>query len=238
MAEANVLDKGYVRMLEFMGGDAGVLLAARVSFAQGLKTEAKDKKLIFYLLQHNHMTPFEHAVFKFHVKCPIFVMRQWIRHRMASYNEWSLRYSETPEEFYVPAEMRIQDTKNKQGSLEAAGKLDQKAALAQYKDAIELSFKTYRSFIDQGVAREMARMVLPTALYTQFYWTINARSLMNFILLRAEAHAQWETQVYAQAIAAMFKEKMPWTWEAFLRFVWKGGNPILDAEKSRLIDVK
>ncbi|MBI2069542.1 MAG: FAD-dependent thymidylate synthase [Elusimicrobia bacterium] len=231
--EENVLDKGFIRLIEFMGGDPAVVLGARVSYAQGLKGDEKDKKLVFYLMQHSHMTPFEQAVLKFHVKCPIFVMRQWIRHRIGSFNEHSARYSEMADEFYIPAEFRKQDVKNKQGSLAAGAEIDQKEALAEYTRTIGQTYATYQSLIAAGAAREMARMVLPTALYTQFYWTVNARSLMNFILLRAEGHAQWEIQQYALALAKFFKMRMPWTWEAFLRFTWKGGNPVLDQEKAQ-----
>lgn len=234
--EEKVLDKGFVRLIEYMGGDAAVVLGARVSYAQGHKGDEKDKKLVFYLMKHHHMTPFEQSVFKFHAKVPIFVMRQWIRHRVGSFNEWSLRYSETPDEFYIPSEFRKQDLKNKQGSLVAGAEIDQQKVREEYIRTIEQTFTTYQNLITAGAAREMARMVLPTALYTQFYWTVNARSLMNFILLRAESHAQWEIQQYAMVLAKFFKMKMPWTWEAFLRFEWKGGNPILDAEKSALTD--
>ncbi len=231
--EEKVLDKGFARLLEFMGGDPAVVLGARVSYAQGLKGDEKDKKLVFYLMQHGHLTPFEQAVFKFHIKLPIFVMRQLVRHRMASLNEESSRYREMEDEFYMPRAFRRQDLSNKQGSVPDS-KLSQAGLLKDYSEALRASYKTYKSFIGAGVAREMARMVLPVALYTQIYWTINARSLMNFILLRAESHAQWEIQRYALVLAKFFKMKMPWTWEAFLRFTWKGGNPALDAEKAEL----
>jgi len=232
--EEKVLDKGFVRLIEFMGGDAGVVLGARVSYGQGLKSDEKDKKLIFYLLQHGHMSPFEQAVFKFHIKLPIFVMRQLVRHRIASLNEESARYREVGDEFYVPEHFRKQDEKNKQGSLTATTEINQNQCLEVYEKTIGQSYQTYKNLLNQGAAREMARMVLPVALYTQIYWTINARSLMNFILLRAESHAQWEIQKYAIALANFFKIKMPWTYEAFLRFVWKGGNSILDAQKAAL----
>lgn len=234
IVDAKVLDKGFVRLIEFMGGDAGVVLGARVSYNQGLKSDEKDKKLVFYLLRHSHMTPFEHAVFKWHVKCPIFVMRQWIRHRWGSFNEHSARYAEMPDEFYMPIEFRRQDVKNKQGSLSSTLEINQAQALEQYAKTLEQTYATYKQLIEQGVAREMARLVLPTALYTQFYWTVNARSLMNFLLLRAEGHSQLEIREYASAMARIFKATMPWTWEAFLRFVWKGGNSVLDEEKALL----
>ncbi|MBI4370357.1 MAG: FAD-dependent thymidylate synthase [Elusimicrobia bacterium] len=232
--EEKVLDKGFVRLVEFMGGDRGIVQAARVSYGQGLKGDEKDRKLVGYLIQHGHLSPLEHAVFKFHVKTPIFVMRQWIRHRMASYNEWSLRYSETPDEFYAPQAFRKQDIKNKQGSLNASNEINQQELIAQYEKTIEQAYKTYKDLMAAGVAREMARMVLPTALYTQFYWTVNARSLMNFLVLRAEEHAQWEIREYAVTLAKMFKAKMPWTWEAFLAYVWKSGNVHFDHEKALL----
>ncbi|MBI4064606.1 MAG: FAD-dependent thymidylate synthase [Elusimicrobia bacterium] len=237
--EEKVLDKGFVRLIDFMGGDAGVVLGARVSYAQGLKGDEKDRKLVSYLLRHSHMTPFEQAVFKFHVKMPIFVMRQLVRHRFASINEESARYREMTEDFYVPAAFRGQDVKNKQGSLKTPD-LNQGRLAAKYEETTRQTYAAYKELINTGVAREMARMVLPVSLYTQIYWTINARSLMNFILLRAESHAQWEIQQYAMACAKFFKAKMPWTWEAFLRFGWKGGHPVLDQEKAGLenLDVK
>lgn len=224
-----VLDKGFVRLVEFMGADQGVVDAARVSFGGKSRGEEADRKLIAYLLKHSHLTPFEHAVFKFHVSCPIFVMRQWIRHRMASYNEISARYTEVKDEFYIPERWRAQDVKNKQGSLPAAA-LDHEALTARFEAQIKAGLECYREMLAAGVAREMARMVLPVNAYTQFYWTINARSLMNFVTLRAEAHAQWEIQQYGEAIAHFFQSRMPWTYDAFLQAVWKGGNPKLDAE--------
>lgn len=229
--EEKVLDKGFVRLLEFMGGDAGVVLAARVSHGQGLKGEEKDKKLLFYLMEHSHMTPFEQAVFKFHIKLPIFVMRQLVRHRVASLNEESARYREVEDQFYVPEQFRKQDIKNKQSSTYDQS-LDQESLKRLYNETVTRSYTTYKKLLEGGAAREMARMVLPVSLYTQIYWTINARSLMNFILLRAEAHAQWEMRQYAEALLKFFKMKMPWSYQAFLKFVWKGGNPILDAEKA------
>ncbi|MFC1522476.1 FAD-dependent thymidylate synthase [Elusimicrobiota bacterium] len=232
-----ILDKGFLRLVDFIGGDLGVVRSARVSFGKDVKDEHRDKKLISYLLKHQHLTPFEHSVFKFHVSCPIFVMRQWIRHRWSSTNEKSARYSQMTDEFYVPKEFRIQDIVNKQGSLKDSKKINQRKALSIYKKSIDTSFKAYKDLINMGVAREMARMALPVSLYTQFYWTINSRSLMNFMFLRAEEHAQWEIREYAIAIAKLFKMKMPWTHEAFLRHVWKGGNAELDRQKDALESV-
>ncbi len=232
MDEIRVLDKGFVRLVETMGGDRGVVQAARVSYGGGSKGSEQDRKLIEYLLKHQHMTPFEQAVFKFHVSCPIFVMRQWIRHRMSSTNEISARYTEVQDEYYVPSAWRGQDLKNKQGS-SAAPSLDHPALTAAYDEQMRSSLAAYRKLLAAGVARELARMVLPVSLYTQFYWTVNARSLMHFLGLRAEAHAQWEIQRYAEALAVSFEEKMPWTYRAFLKHSWKGGNAKLDAQKEK-----
>ncbi len=211
-----VLDNGFIKLIAFMGGDQNAVDSARVSFGSVSKGEAADRKLIEYLLEHGHFSPFEHSVFQFHVKCPIFVARQWMRHRIASYNEISARYTEVHDEFYFPAEFRAQDRSNRQGSLPSAS-LDQPKMKAIYEKAIKASYAAYKELIDAGAAREMARLVLPVAQYTQFHWTINARSLLNFIALRADAHAQYEIRQYADAIQGMFREKMPWTWEAYAK---------------------
>ena len=230
-----ILDKGFVRLVDFMGGDQGVVDAARVSYGGKSKGPEADRKLIDYLLKHSHMTPFEHSVFKFHVKCPIFVMRQWIRHRMASYNEISARYTEVKDEFYVPRNWRAQDLKNKQGSV-AAPALDHAALTAKFEAQIKAALDCYRDMLAAGVARELARMVLPVNSYTEFYWTVNARSLMNFVTLRADKHAQWEIQQYGEALARQFKSRMPWTYEAFLRHAWKGENEGIARERAALTE--
>lgn len=213
---SQVLDKGFVKLIDFMGGDQRAVDSARVSFGSVSKGEAADRKLLEYLLEHGHFSPFEHSVFQFHIKCPIFVARQWMRHRIASYNEISARYTEVHDEFYFPAEFRAQDRSNRQGSLPSSN-LDQKKMLELYDKAVKASYAAYQELLDAGAAREMARMVLPVAQYTQFHWTINARSLLNFISLRADDHAQWEIRRYAEAIQEMFKARMPWTWEAWAK---------------------
>ncbi len=210
------LDKGFVKLVEFMGGDQRAVDSARVSFGSVSKGEAQDKKLIEYLLANGHLSPFEHSVFQFHIKCPIFVARQWMRHRIASYNEISARYTEVHDEFYYPPAFRGQDKLNRQGSVNS-GALDQEKMLAVYDKAIKASYAAYRELIEAGAAREMARMVLPVSQYTQFYWSINARSLLNFINLRADAHAQQEIRQYAEAITEIFRSKMPWTWQAWAK---------------------
>ena len=211
---SRVLDKGFVKLIDFMGGDQRAVDSARVSFGSVSKGEAADRKLLEYLLEHGHFSPFEHSVFQFHIKCPIFVARQWMRHRIASYNEISARYTEVHDEFYFPEVFRAQDRSNRQGSLPSSN-LDQKKMLELYDEAVKASYAAYQELLDAGAAREMARMVLPVAQYTQFHWTINARSLLNFISLRADDHAQWEIRRYAEAIQEMFRARMPWTWEAW-----------------------
>ncbi len=221
-----VLDKGFVRLADHMGGDGAVLDAARVCTGGRFRNAARDRRLIASLLQRSHFTPFEHAVFKFHVAAPIFVARQWFRHRFAAYNEISQRYAEVKEEFYVPALWRCQSAKNKQGVAAAAG-LDHAALSERLAGHCRSTLAAYRKMLAVGVAREMARLVLPMNLYTQFYGTVNARGLMNFINLRADEHAQWEIQQYALALAQFMRRRMPWTWDAFMSHAWKGTNPRL-----------
>ena len=209
----NVLDKGFVRLVDFMGGDDRAVQAARVSFGAVSKGPEQDKRLIKYLMEHAHHTPFEHCYFQFHICCPIYVARQWMRHRWGSFNEISARYTQVKDEFYIPSHFRGQDIKNRQGSVEAH--LDDAKLQKLYEESVEASFSAYNKLIEAGVAREMARGVLPVCQYTQFYWSVNARSLLNFLQLRQDGHAQYEIRVYADAIAQIFKEKMPWSWEAF-----------------------
>jgi len=186
--------------------------AARVSYDMDVLDEERDKKLIEFLLKNGHETPFEHIVFSFHVKCPIFVARQWFRHRIASYNELSGRYSKLSYEFYLPDPARLRK----------GADIDGRAALEKIEEVTRSAFQTYLELLKMGIPREVARIVLPLNLYTRFYWTVNARSLMNFLNLRADSHAQWEIQQYALAIAKIFKEKCPWTFEAFLKYAYKG----------------
>ena len=220
--ERKVLDRGFVRLVGHMGGDVAVVQSARVSFGHGSKGEEKDRRLIDYLIKHHHETPFEHAVFKFHVKCPIFVARQWFRHRWASYNEISGRYTTFDEgEMHLPEVLRVPDRANKQGS---TGRIDpdvEKQLLARMKEHQETTWALYEELMGRGVAKEIAREVLPLSLFTEFYWTVNARSLMNFIRLRAEQHAQYEIRRYALALRDVFRETMPWTYDAFLEHIWK-----------------
>lgn len=216
----HVLDRGFVRLVDFLGGDMAVVQAARVSFGQESKGEERDRRLIDYLMRHEHGTPFEMAVFKFHVKAPVFVARQWFRHRVGSYNEISYRYVEVTDEFYVPDRLRAQDTKNKQSSVRGAFTEEEHArGRALIEEAYRACYARYQELLAMGVARELARIVLPVGMYTQFYVAYNARSLMNFIRLRTGEGAQSEIRLYAEALAEFFRRRMPWTYEAFARYV-------------------
>ncbi|HCI29944.1 MAG TPA: FAD-dependent thymidylate synthase [Fervidobacterium sp.] len=221
--EQPVLDKGFVRLADMMGNDYSAVRAARVSYGQGLKTPQKDKALVMYLMEHGHETPFEHIVFTFHVKAPLFVTRQWFRHRIGSFNEISQRYTEVKEEeFYIPKNVRVNIPEDRQKTMEIDDNELLETIENQIEKTCEESYRVYKNLLSKGVARELARIVLPLSTYTQFYWTVNARSLMNFLSLRADSHAQWEIQQYALAIASFFKETCPWTYEAFIKFTYKG----------------
>lgn len=218
-----VLDKGFVRLENCPPpgeGDKSVVRAARVSYGSESVSEEKDKKLILYMLKNRHGSPFEHNSFTFHVKAPIFVFRQWHRTRIGvSYNEMSARYTEMKDEFYLPTVWRAQETgagANKQGSVaDKLQKLEHECYTDILRNHCEEAMTRYRIMIQGGVAREMARMILPVNLYSEMYFTVNARSLMFFLGLRSEAHAQWETQQFSNALAQFFKTSMPWTYEAF-----------------------
>ncbi|MGM0640028.1 MAG: FAD-dependent thymidylate synthase [Thermotogota bacterium] len=219
-----VLDKGFVQLVDHMGDDRSAVKAARVSYGKELSTEERDKKLINYLLLHGHFSPFEHISFTFHVKAPIFVVRQWFRHRVGmSPNEISRRYtSKQADEFYVPDHIRLQDIKNKQGSFKSNDDNITKESIKKIDKAYEEAYNVYKDLLNKGVAREMARMVLPVGQYTEFYLTANARALMHFFNLRADSHAQWEIQEYAKAMANIFQNICPWTYESFLNTDYKG----------------
>lgn len=216
--EVKVLDQGFVRLIDYMGSDDAIVQAARVSYGQGTKKKREDRGLIRYLLRHQHTTPFEMVEFKFHVKLPIFVARQWIRHRTANVNEYSGRYSVMEDQFYVPApeEIKQQSTSNRQGRDES----EVDPALAKsFVDFLNTSHRNlydqYLKFIDAGIAREIARIGLPLSMYTQWYWKIDLHNLFRFLKLRLDRHAQAEIRDYATAMAQMVKAVVPVAWEAF-----------------------
>lgn len=208
-----VLDKGFIILEDVMGNDLAIVNAARVSFYGDSKGDEKDKKLLFYLMRNKHTTPFEMVEFKFHVKCPLFVARQWMRHRTWSYNEVSRRYTEINLDFYVPNTWRKQSISNKQGSDDST---IAKSFTGDLEEIIRRSVDVYERAIEAGVAREQARVFLPQAMYTEFIAKVDAHNLMHFLKLRMAAEAQYEIRVYANAIYKyFFKPVLPWTAEAF-----------------------
>lgn len=212
------LDKGFVRLVDVMGDDAAIVQAARVSYGSGTKQVHEDRGLIRYLLRHAHTTPFEMVEFKFHIKLPIFVARQWIRHRTANVNEYSGRYSEMKDEFYVPSadQVRPQSTLNKQGRAEEA--FDHEAAtdiITSLEQSQRQQYDEYQSYLERGLAREIARIALPVSNYTEWYWKIDLHNLFHFLRLRIDSHAQYEIRVYGEAMAAIVKQVVPMAWEAF-----------------------
>jgi thymidylate synthase (FAD) len=197
--------------------DFAIAEAARCSYKRGTKTMRDDKTLIRYLMRHDHTSPLEMIEFKFHIKLPIFVARQWIRHRTANVNEMSGRYSEMPEEYYIPEvnNLRTQSTVNTQGSEGTVEAEKAKAIIDQFAAECEGDFKLYREFLDSGVVREQARMVIPLATYTEWYWKIDLHNLLHFLDLRCDEHAQQEIRVYADAILELIRPIVPWTIEAW-----------------------
>ena len=227
-----VLDHGFVRVIDYMGDDAAIVQAARVSYGKGTRQVSTDRGLIRYLLRHRHTTPFEMCEIKYHVKMPIFVARQWIRHRTANVNEYSARYSVLDREFYIPApdQLATQSRSNRQGrgavleGEEAARVLDLLKSDAQqtYDHYIEmLNESEDGEAIDEGrdgLARELARMNLTLNTYTQWYWKTDLHNLLHFLSLRADAHAQYEIRVYAEAMLDGLKAWCPITYEAFMDY--------------------
>jgi thymidylate synthase (FAD) len=214
-----VLDHGFVRLDDAMASDLSVVNAARVSFARHKQEmEPEDEGLIVFLLRNRHGTPFEHNSFRFHVRCPIFVMREWIRHRWSSFNEFSMRYTRATDEFYVPALEDIRQQVGKPGaySFEPVEPELAEMARAEIEKTNRAAYATYDRLIEAGIARELARTVLPVAAYTEFYWTVNARALMNFLSLRNAEAAQREIHRYAKVVEDLFAERMPLTHAAFV----------------------
>lgn len=215
VAEEKVLDAGFVRLLEVMGNDISVVQGARVSYGQGSKGDDKDKKLLRYLYLHRHTSPFEMVEFKFHVRCPIFVARQWFRHRTWNYNEYSMRYSEAISDCYIPSGWRVQDDKNKQGSADPLESGMNRSLVDKYRKHCEDAFKLYEELLSHRVAREMARMVIPVSTYTEFYAKVDLNNLLKFLLLRDDPHAQLEIQEYARAMKTLVQPHVPWTIEIY-----------------------
>ncbi len=216
-----VLDHGFVRVIDYMGDDAAICQAARVSYGTGTKSVQNDEGLIRYLMRHWHSTPFEMCEIKLHVKLPVFVARQWIRHRTANVNEYSARYSILDREFYIPAREHIaaQSVVNNQGRGELLSDEEAARVLEILKADSARSYDNYEAMISQdgqaGLARELARMNLPANIYTQWYWKVDLHNLFHFLRLRADPHAQFEIRVYAEAIAAVVADWVPAAYGAF-----------------------
>ena len=226
--EIPVLDRGFVRLVDYLGSDARIVQSARVSYGEGTTTVRRDRALIDYLIRHQHTSPFEQVIITFHAKMPIFVARQWVRHRTARLNELSGRYSEMVDEFYVPAAERIkpQDTFNLQGSLEngeVPPELQQKVIEIIKRDQEDV-YKAYREMLDDGISRELARINLPLSLYTEWYWQIDLHNLFHFLKLRLDMHAQWEIRQYAAALGKIAKAVAPWAYESFEEHVLYGAS--------------
>jgi thymidylate synthase (FAD) len=216
----SVLDHGFVRLDDAMADDLSVVNGARVSFARRKdELDESDEGLIRFLMRDRHGTPFEHNAFRFHVRCPIFVAREWFRHRIGSFNEFSMRYARATDEFYVPAAEDVRTQVGKPGaySFEPVSPALAEQTRAELQAVYDTAYATYERLVEAGVARELARAALPVGAYTEFYWTVNARALMNFVSLRAAETAQREIRRYADAVEAFFAERMPITYDAFLK---------------------
>ena len=227
-----VLDHGFVRVIDYMGDDAAVVQAARVSYGRGTKRVSEDQGLINYLLRHRHTTPFEMCEIKYHVKLPIFVARQWIRHRTANVNEYSARYSILDNEFYLPAakELAAQATTNSQGRGEILHPAAARRVLNLLREDAERAYRSYAILLNDGpagmpidperpgLARELARMKLSLDFYTQWYWKIDLHNLMQFLALRADPHAQYEIRAYAETMLGILERWVPMTCTAFREY--------------------
>ena len=218
--EHKVLDHGFIRVVDYMGSDSAIVQAARVSYGKGTKQISQDEALIKYLMRHHHTTPFEMCEIKFHVKLPIFVARQWIRHRTANVNEYSARYSILDNEFYIPKPEQVakQSDNNKQGSGEAFDSGISKEIMDSLTNDSNLVYSHYEKFIEQGLAREIARTNLTLNYYTQFYWKIDLHNLLHFLKLRADKHTQYEIRVYAEVMLDIIKKWVPLAYNAFVEY--------------------
>ena len=227
-----ILDHGFIRVIDYMGNDNSIVQAARVSYGKGTKKVNTDSGLIKYLMRHWHSTPFEMCEIKYHVKLPIFIARQWIRHRTANVNEYSARYSILDKEFYLPTKENLaaQSTNNRQGRGEVISGNQAEKVLGLLKDDAERTYKNYEEMLNErydgsvidesktGLARELARMNLTLNTYTQWYWKTDLLNLMNFLRLRADHHAQYEIRAYADVMLDTLKRWVPITYDAFIDY--------------------
>jgi len=217
--EIRLFEHGFVRLDDAMASDLSVANSARVSFAKRKEVmDESDAGLIRFLMRDRHGTPFEHNAFRFHIRCPLFVAREWFRHRVGSFNEESARYHQLEGDFYVPAAEDVRSQIGKPGaySFEPVDAETAEGVRADLGAHYDQAYRLYHELIERGLAKELARCVLPMGTFTQFYWTVNARSLMNFLSLRAADAAQLEIRRYAEALEGFFAELMPVTYEAFV----------------------
>ena len=227
-----LLDHGLIRVIDYMGDDAAIVQSARVSYGKGTRRISEDAGLINYLMRHRHTTPFEMCEIKFHVKLPIFIARQWIRHRTANVNEYSARYSILDKEFYIPdpEQLGVQASSNRQGRGDALSGDEAKRVMDLLRDDAEQAYGHYEEMLNEdadgnmvdptrsGLARELARMNLSLNYYTQWYWKVDLHNLLHFLSLRADPHAQYEIRVYADAMLEMVKRWVPITYDAFVQY--------------------
>ncbi|WP_041401773.1 FAD-dependent thymidylate synthase [Salinispira pacifica] len=234
--ELPVLDKGFVRLVDYLGSDDRIVQAARVSYGPGTKSFRQDKGLIDYLLRNDHTSPFEQVILTFHTKMPVFVARQWVRHRTARLNEISGRYSVMKDEFYIPEGQNIalQSSDNKQGRMEDAVDPElQEEIRRELEDQQSAAYKAYTRLIDRGLARELARINLPLSMYTEWYWQIDLHNLFHFLRLRLDAHAQYEIRMYAERMLEAAEAVAPMAVESF-RNHRLGGVNFTSAEQNVL----
>lgn len=211
----NVLDKGFVRLVEHMGSDATIVQTARVSYDKGTKTKRSDRGLIRYLVRNFHSSPLEHVEFRFHLKLPLFIMQQLIRHRTSSINQISNRYSVVTNEYHTPDHLRYQDSLNKQSSSGSLPEQETKRINQCNKTLMDNIFRNYEQMIDKGIAREQARTIIPHATYTECYYKMDLHNLFHFLKLRLDKHTQWETRQYAEAMYSLIKPIVPMACQAF-----------------------
>ena len=242
-----ILDHGFIRVIDYMGDDTSIVQAARVSYGKGTKKVSTDSGLIKYLMRHWHSTPFEMCEIKYHVKLPIFIARQWIRHRTANVNEYSARYSILDKEFYLPKNENLaaQSKSNRQGRGEVLQGEQAKKVLSLLKNDAERTYENYETMLNErydgsvvdeketGLARELARMNLTLNTYTQWYWKIDLNNLLHFLALRADDHAQYEIRVYADVMLDLVKKWVPLTYEAFEDY--RMGGTELSAKEIKLM---
>lgn len=233
--EIKVLDKGFIRVVDTMGDDSSIVQAARVSYGKGTKKSSQDRALIRYLMRHRHTSPFEMCEIKLHIKMPIFIARQWVRHRTANINEYSARYSILEPDFYIPnlEDIALQSETNKQGREGASSIPEENAAKIQniIKLQTEKAYKDYNDMIEMGVAREIARIILPANIYTEWYWKCDLHNFLHFIALRASINAQLEIRKYAQGLLEILQEWLPMTYEAFMDYRLQGSYVSKQARK-------